>query len=144
MANRSSFFFRSCLKFLLRNIVQSVSSGLTAPLPSSFGCRASTKRDGDSRFQRLKPHWRMFLAVLTSLSCVVMRSTTLGIDPFFYSKTCSTFRTVDRDFMTTRADLGSVLFIRFCKFDRLRIRFILQIKYWRVMAWVTRNQPTVF
>ena len=51
-------------------------------------------------------------------SCIdisVVQRATLGTNPFSYSKSCSTFRTVDRNTAATRTGLGSVRFVDFLK-----------------------------
>ena len=72
--------------------------------------------------------------VLSRIDISIMRYPTVGAPPFSYSKTCSTFRTVDGNTPATRTRLGTVRFIDFQKHGLHRFRFISCV--------FSRYQPT--
>lgn len=69
-------------------------------------------KEGDSSCETAMPSREN---VTGCIDISVMQRATVGTTPFPYSKTCPTFRTVGGKASATRARLGTVRFVDFCK-----------------------------
>ena len=89
--------------------------------------------EGDSCFQTAKSRREN---VFCRIDITVMFSSALWTNPFSYSKTCPTFRTAIRYFLTARTRLGGVRFVDNLKNNSRTIAFIMKLFFYHSPACI--------